>query len=120
MGAHETSKPLEVTKRAFFLAWEAAGSPIGMGFLQDQPGASEEEVWQNVVGAGDYPGDPRGGAQSPYGDYVFGRMLKLRVTMGYQSVTVPDSEPRADYQAWCRVYPSYDALIKDAIAKVEE
>lgn len=110
----ECKNPEEVTRRAFYLAWQACGGTFGMGFLKNAPGSSEADVWRNVQTRGDYtPQEPKPG--EAYGDYVFGRMMKLSVRWDETGVSVPDSEPRGDYQAWCGKYPSYKALIEAAI-----
>jgi hypothetical protein len=110
-----------VAKRAFFLAFTAARGPSWLGFLQDRgPGVSEDEVWANVLGRGDYQGGalPRQERGEFYGDYVFGRMLKLRIAVDNATgtVSVYDGNPDIDYQAWCGRggYPSYAALVEAA------
>ena len=107
-------------KRMFWLAWQACGSPFGLGVLQDQPGATEESVWKNVSSAGDYPpcsgliniAVPEGRV---FADYVFGRMVKLWVGWEIGKVILPDHEVRPAYQIWCRVHPSYEALLQAAV-----
>lgn len=106
-----------VAKRAFFLAFQACGGPTGMGVLQDNPGATEDDVWKNVLNSGDYVGEymtPKTG--EPYGDYVFGRMMKLGLTFTADTVSCVERAPRIDYQGWCRKYPSYEALVQAAIS----
>lgn len=107
---------LAIVKRAFYLAWKAIGGPSSiMGCLQDRGEVSEDEVWRSVLTAGNYPG--RNMWERPgeaYGDYVFGRMMKLSIKYDASSVAVPDSEPRRDYQAWCHRYPTYLSLIEAA------
>lgn len=106
-----------VAKRMCFLAYEACGGPVGMGFLQARGDATEADVWQNIVNMGDYPGAslPRNGKLNA--DYVFGRMMKLRFSYDQDSVTVPDITPDRAYQRWSRKweYPTYEALVEDAI-----
>ncbi len=104
-----------VLKEVLWLAWNAAGGPAGMGFLQDSPGATKEDVWKNATGLGDYamPTSHDGRLNA---DYVFGRMLKLRLEYSDTHIEVPEHEPRSDYQAWCREYPTYAALF-DAVEK---
>jgi hypothetical protein len=106
-----------VAKRAFWLAWQACGGPLGMGFLQDNPDATEEDVWANVQSYGDYPATPARGAGEVYGDYVFGRMMKLGLRFSTDTVGTdyPD-EPTPDYQGWCIKYPTHEDLIEAAIA----
>ena len=55
-----------------------------------------------------------------YGDYVFGRMFKLSMKFNRTAGTIQVREeaPRGDYQAWCRAYPTYKALVDAAIVSV--
>jgi len=46
----------------------------------------------------------------PYGDYVFGRMMKMGVSFNGKTVDLSEREVRSDYQAWCRKYRTYEAL----------
>lgn len=112
-----------LVKRIFWLAFQAAGGPVGYGVFQDRPGIDEEAVWSNVQNDGDY--NFAGTVPNPfsrsklndwYGDYVFGRMLKLGVQVNDRTVTLPeDKYARPDYQGWMRVYPSYSALYQAAV-----
>jgi hypothetical protein len=123
----EVGNPEAVARRALFLAWQACDNTHGMGWLQDTPGTTEGMVWENVFAG------PTGGDYGPMvgvtvvnpnrpgsfiADYVFGRMMKLRLQWDAIAVTVPDSTPRRDYQAWCGQYPTYDALIEAAVASL--
>lgn len=119
----ECANPAEVAKEAFWLAWQACGGPLGMGRLQDNAGADKESVWNCVFNKGDYPGGNAGPgtANRPgdvYGDYVFGRMMKLGIRWDEAGVTVDDHPPRGDYQSWCRKFPTYEALVRAAIASL--
>lgn len=119
MKIHVTN-PEAVVKQAFWLAWNACRGPVGMGFLQNNPSATIEDVWKNVRSAGDYGvgADKITKASEigkAYGDYVFGRMMKLSIEWDESGVIVKDSEPQPDYQVWCRVYKTYEELIKEAI-----
>ena len=106
-----------VAKRAFWLAWQACGGPLGAGFLQDNPSATEEDVWANARTAGDYSGMPMRKDSGVYGDYVFGRMMKLGIGFSGDTITVdPPGEPDPDYQGWCIKYPTYESLIEAAAA----
>ena len=119
----EVQNPEAVVKRAFWLAWQACGGTFGAGFLQDNPGATEGEVWKQVFDRADYPGgnDPRIASNfhnkpgKVHGDYVFGRMMKLGLEWDDKSVTFRDSTPRPDYQSWCKKYASYKDLVDAAI-----
>ncbi len=113
----QSEKTQDVVKEAFWLAWQACGKTAGMGFLQDRPCATKEDVWSNVYNQADYamstnrPGEV-------YGDYVFGRMMKLGIQYNHDTIVVRDSVPRLDYQAWCRYYATYDTLITTAAENV--
>jgi hypothetical protein len=117
----DCKNPTEIAKEMFWLAWQACGGPEGMGFLQNRPNATKEEVWSMVTGQamGDYP-VPIGKGSRPYADYVFGRMMKFGVEIHEDHLLIQDSKPRNDYQSWCRVYPTHDALLKAARHNVEE
>lgn len=110
----ECANPEAVAKRAFFLAYQASQA-MGMGHLRSRDGVTEDAVWDNARTRGDYPttGDPK--PNTAYGDYVFGRMMKLGIKWDATSVTVSDSEPRSDYQSWCGKYPTYYHLISAAM-----
>lgn len=88
-----------VAKRMFWLAWQACGGPLGMGVLQDNPGADEAAVWTNVQDRGDYP-------------------MKLGVDYGDGFVGLPESKPHPEYQAWCRKYSDYKSLFDAAVASL--
>jgi hypothetical protein len=116
-------KPEEVVKEAFWLAWKACGGPLGMGFLQDKPNATKERVWEGVYNRNDYPGGNNLNTNKPgkvYGDYVFGRMMKLWLEWDDKEVTVPDGVPNIEYQAWCGVYPDYQSLIAAAVLSLNK
>jgi len=103
----------QLAKRIFFLAYEACGGPRGMRVFQAD--VNEEMVWNNVRGQGDYPMSfDRPG--HPYGDYVFGRMMKLGFAVYSDSVEMLDDHiPLEDYQSWCVKYPTSEDLAKAAI-----
>ncbi len=115
----------DVVKRMFWLGWQACGGPLGLGFLQNTPGADEGQVWDNVASHGDYPGtigalSDDDGKKSVKGDYVFGRMMKLSVSWSPDgTIVVSDNAPRADYQAWCREYETCEALCNAAIESLD-
>jgi hypothetical protein len=119
------AQPEEVVKEAFWLAWKACGGPLGMGAFQNRPQATKDEVWECVRSARDYgPGAAKlMGSDKPgeaYGDYVFGRMMKLELKWDSKSIEYSDSVPRGDYQAWCRQYPTYQALVEAAVKSLSE
>jgi hypothetical protein len=102
---HLCKNSAEVAKEAFWLAWNACGGTTGMGFLQDKSTATRSDIWEQVTGikAGDYA-LPRGKSLEPYGDYVFGRMMKLKLAVEPDGVVIYNNDPRPDYQAWSRKY----------------
>lgn len=105
----------QVAKRMFFLAWNACGGPTGMGFLQDRGlKMNEESIFKNVVSSGDYATSQRNVAGSLYGDYVFGRMMKLGIKFGTNYVELCDMW-RSDYQAFCGKYPDAESLVGAAV-----
>ena len=108
---------LAVAKRMFWLAWKAS-DVFGSGFLQDKSDADEEAVWDNLLGAGDYPGSIAPDLSRPHADYVFGRMMKLGVDIEGSSVVISDRELSADYQSWCRTYPTNEALLATAVGEI--
>jgi hypothetical protein len=112
---------IALLKRIFYLAYQAS-SVVGKGILQEQHGATEEDVWQNILTAGDYPGNHhlRRQEQGMYdADYVFGRMMKLYIKVTDDGIELPDKEPKRMYQAWCVTYPTYQALLDAAKASLE-
>lgn len=123
----ETKAPMELFKEALWLAWQACGGPVGLGFLQDHPQATKEEVLAAVVTARDYGGSPHlqpqpssDGGVYVNADYVFGRMMKLRVTIMVDSIKIDAGEPTPAYQAWTTTYPTYEALFTAAAKKLKE
>lgn len=112
----DADKVQEVVKQYFWLAWQACGGPMGMGFLQDRSGVGPDQVLSNVQRAGDYQGGGLFGrkASEPYGDYVFGRMMKTGIKINGDVLEISDNQPRGDYQAWARQYRSYHDLLTAA------
>jgi hypothetical protein len=127
MKVHCTN-PEEVVKEAFWLAWNACGSPLGMGMFQDNPRATKEDIWNNLNQGklgGDYPNMEKVNVLRPnskgdlYADYVFGRMMKLGFEWDGDGVTIDENRTlRRDYQGWCGKYPTYLSLIEAAIRNV--
>lgn len=119
-------KTTDVLKRAMFLAYTACGHATGMGFLQARENVSEDAVWKNVVGAGDYPGGNlfnnnkvAEGKGRVYADYVFGRMMKVGFEWDGDQIEVFEAGPRYDYQGWCIKYKSYGDLVEAAIKSLQ-
>ena len=105
---------IPIVRRMFWLAWNACGSPQGMGVLQDNPIATEEGVWDNVCNCGDYPGPPQN-TDGYSGDYVFGRMVKLFVRVEGNTITLHDTKPNPSYQGWAHAFETYGQLLTRAL-----
>lgn len=122
MSAHITPDGLTadvVVKRLLWLAWVACGGTSGYGFMKNNPGASEDDVFANVLSSGDYPGAQSHSLErGVHADYVFGRMMKLVVRVEGNTVILPDSKCTSDYQSWCHKYKTYDDLINAAIEEL--
>lgn len=108
----------QVAKRMFYLAWQACRSPLGMGWLQDNPKSSEDDVWNNIQSSGDYPGKKHNAVNKPYADYVFGRMMKFGLTLEPGFVCYYDKQLTPNYQSWCNKYRSMDELFDAAVASL--
>lgn len=105
----------QIAKRYFYLAYEASNVG-GFGILQARGGVDEDAVYANVAGSGDYPGCGFNNKKDePYGDYVFGRMMKVGCKVLPNGIQVRDGAGRLDYQSWASKYPTYKDL---AIAAV--
>lgn len=120
MGKFKTvlHSPEKVAKRAIYLAWKAS-SVEGMGFLRDNPEATEDDVWNNVFNSSDYPGDskdPRteGSKLIISADYVFGRMMKLLLVIVEDGVEYRDDVLRMEYESWHVSFRSYPDLLNEA------
>ena len=107
-----------VTKEVMWLAWNACGGPREMGFMQDKPDADKDAVWKQAFERRDYPGMNGGHWERINADYVFGRMMKLRLSVEGNVINVPESEPHPSYQGWCHRYKTYAKLFDAAEAAV--
>lgn len=104
----------EVLKEAVWLAWQATEGFKGAGFFQDRPTATKDEVFSRAFNEGDYCAR-FSKDKHLHADYVFGRMLKLRVTRPTPNVLeFSDDVPRPDYQSWSHKYGTYVALFDAA------
>lgn len=81
-----------------------------MGFLQDRPDFTEQEVFSNVIRSGDYALPIHGGNNRTYADYVFGRMMKLGINVTRNGedydLEVSDNPAKPDYNSWASTYNS--------------
>lgn len=109
-----------VAKEMVWLAWKACGEPIGMGWLQNRPNASKEEVWTAVVDQSDYPVRRPLADNEVYADYVFGRMMKLRFKYSADAIEFDEEKCDLDYHSWALMYPDVKSLVEAAFASVIE
>ena len=114
------SNPEALAKRIVYTAFNAS-QVMGMGIFMDRGDQTEDEVWESAVGRHDYPGRPSDGYNRVYCDYVNGRMMKLDVRWDDLGVYMPsdDHTPRLDYQSWCGTYPTYSALVDEAVNSLD-
>jgi hypothetical protein len=103
----------KLLKRMLFLAYNAS-KVIGLGILQARPHMSETELAEAYFSDG----------RRLSADYAFGRMMKMYANL----VSVVDgvsaqtnvSTPRLDYQSWCSIYPTWEALVEAAKVSLEK
>lgn len=99
-------------KRLFYKAY-LSSSVLGMGILQQRPNASEDDVWQNVQGSGDYAINWNTNDKKIRADYVFGRMMKLDTEkISEDEIEITPDKGKPDYQSWCRTYPTTQSLCR--------
>lgn len=111
--------PEKVVKRAMFLAYQASRT-AGMGVFQARDGITEDDVWKNAYNNGDYPGGRMSRKTNDvYGDYVFGRMMKVGFKWTDRQIEVREEQPRPDYQSWAFQYRSYRDLIDAAVTSLK-
>lgn len=119
----EVDTLVPLLKEIFWLAWQACGAPAGMGVLQDRPNATKDDVWATVTAGGHDMNRllkilPQQGGEFD-ADYIFGRMMKLTVTVKPGgTVEMPSQPPNPEYQGWARAYKSYNDLLAAAISSL--
>ena len=96
-----------LAKRMLYLAWQA-GKVVGMGVLQDKPGATEDDVW---LVASYWNGVS--------GDYIFGRMMKINFEFGPNYIEFQSEPTRPEYQSWGLKYPTYKALAEAGVESLK-
>lgn len=119
----KTDNPQEFVKRAFWLLWNAIGGTTGMGCLQNNPDATEDDVFKNVCSSGDYACNTNKEGRF-FGDYVFGRMMKWGCDITKDGdIDTSDFEFRNDYQGFSHLYTDnksiFDATAKDLNVEFE-
>jgi hypothetical protein len=104
-------------RRAFYLVYEAS-EVIGMGALRARSSVTEDQVWENVAMAGDYPGLPD--TRHPRtldADYVFGRMVKWRIRFpGDNEMEFRPAEFDPEYQSFSSTYKDNKAIVDAVMA----
>jgi hypothetical protein len=112
------SQAQSIVSKFFYLAWSAS-KVMGMGFLQDRHAATEQEVFSNVIRSGDYVLPVHGGNNRTYADYVFGRMMKLGISVTRNGedcdLEVSDSPAKPDYNSWSGTYNSPADILDAAV-----
>ena len=110
--------PTELAKEIFWLAWQSS-SVFGMGWFQDNANATKEDVWNNTINEGDYFCKIPKNNHVLSADYVFGRMMKLRIKIEIDGVQILNTELSRDYQSWCVAYPTIQSLVDAALKNLE-
>jgi hypothetical protein len=111
--------PTDLLKEAAWLAWNHS-IIRGKGVIQANPGATKEDLWGAIAEAHDYDGNPlmkpRGETEGMYYnmDYVFGKAMKLRVTVCKDGILIPVHTPDGNYETWSWKYPTFKALFDTA------
>lgn len=118
---------VQIVKRMVFLAYQACGGAVGMGFLQEMrlggKSAEEEQVWKCAYDSEDYPMNRRMlqgmKDEEVYCDYVFGRMMKWGCKWNDHNIIFSNRQFRPDYQGFCLTYPTDEALYEAAVASLQ-
>jgi hypothetical protein len=112
---------VNVASRALFIAYNAS-LVFGMGAFKAQENKTENEVFNNVITKGDYPGKlqsiPDMSNCHLYADYVYGRMMKLKMTIVNNTIQFYDDKPKIGFQSWATTYKSYNKLFKLAMKEL--
>ena len=101
-----------LAKRIMWLAYQAS-HVFGMGKLQERNDATEDIVWEHTHLEGEY---------SASADYVFGRMIKLRIYFNDSEIVKADRgrDPNPEYQSWYCKYKTFADLVTAAELEIEE
>lgn len=114
-----------VLQEYFYSAWQKS-SVMGFGILQDRPNATKEQVLANVLNSDDYAFSFNS-ENRVYADYVFGRMMKMGVTIKRQGegafavceLETSDNPAKVDYQSWAVEFPNESAVMLEALKSVK-
>lgn len=120
----QNALPIDVVKRAIYIAYRACGMPSGMGIFQharlEGKLATEEQVWQCAYNAEDYPGGRK--LRNPnevYADYVFGKMVKWGCSWDNTVIFLSDRSLDPAYQGFASRYPTEMDLISVAAKELK-
>lgn len=111
---------LEIAKRVMFLAYQAA-AVVGAGQFQAVDDATEDEVWERICTCGDrlFANKPRQ-TNPVFAEYVFGRLMDLRVTLDASSCEISDRPLDVENNTWSRTYPTAADLADAVVASLAE
>jgi len=100
----DKSKVVLLAAAFMALAYEACGTTLGLGALQEADGVNRDNILELVP---PQP-DSKPNVMEVYGDYVAGRMVKTGILFNEVDgwVEVSDNAPRPDYQGWSSGEPS--------------
>lgn len=107
-----------VVSKFFYLAWKAS-FVVGMGILQDRPNATEQEVFIHIIRSADYAMPVHGVNNRTSADYVFGRMMKLDISVSRNGedydLEVSDSPANPSYNSWAGTFSNPAAILSAAV-----
>ncbi|RJR27728.1 hypothetical protein C4561_01350 [candidate division WWE3 bacterium] len=108
---------IKLAKRIFWMAYQTS-TVVGMGRFQARNGVTEDDVWSNVVASGDYS-ISHNSSDCLYADYVFGRMMKLRVKHTSMGLAILPEKFHQDYQSFSKTYSDPQTLMKLAVESLD-
>lgn len=105
--------PIELVKRMYWLAWTASTPST----FDEGVGVDEAKVWAEI----EKQVTPTGNILDWYGDFVFGRSLKMAVEYNKKNRTLRAPEHAYPiFQAWATVYPTYTDLFNAALRSLQQ
>lgn len=96
-----------LAKRALRIAYDAS-EVIGMGIFQARDNVTEDELWSQCRAR------QEGIKTVLYGDYVFGRMMKIQIEWIDDEIW-SHGHTQLDYQSWSASFPTYNKLFEEAV-----
>ena len=108
-----------VAKRMFWLAYNAS-EILGMGMMSAVADATEDDVYKQVSGqdSHDYI-SKQGSSEKLNGDYVFGRMMKLTISVDGKTLLWGNDNTDISYQSWAKKYPTKTELFEAAVESLK-